>query len=249
MGLYLLLLLPLVIGGIIAAINDSSVAVKIDSFTDWLTSRKSKITPESGKFSRFFIRPFLWAALQVNGFADGVKHDGMKSGIRVASYLYIIGLFLYLSMMLVALIVVMIIFAVIMLVVDFFDGSSGGRVVTRSVRKSRIFGGEYVETVDQSGKVVSTSEVKDRIFGGQYVETKDNSGKVVSTSESKERLFGDSYVETKDTEGRVVSTSESKERIFGGSYVETKDAEGNVIAVSEEKEGLFGDRRVETSTR
>jgi hypothetical protein len=239
---------PVIIGVIVALVNHSYFDNKLEELIRWLSSRKLKITSESGKFNKYFVRPFLWLALKISGITENITHSGLKTGIRLAAYIYLAGLFLYLFITFVFLIAAFIVIGIAFWIYDKFTSSGTETVVTRTEWKSRIFGDDYFETRDADGKLIAVSEEKERFFGDKYVETRDASGKVISTSEENERLFGDNYTETRDATGKVISTSEVKERLFGDNYVETKDTSGIIISTSEKKERLFGDNYLETTT-
>lgn len=93
---YVILFLPVIIGIIIGLFNNPEVDNKIDKFQNWLSFRKQKITPASGKLNRYLTRPFLWIALKIKEWTNDINHSGVKSGLRIILYSYLGGLFLYL---------------------------------------------------------------------------------------------------------------------------------------------------------
>ncbi|HSH52018.1 MAG TPA: hypothetical protein VK982_09890 [Bacteroidales bacterium] len=93
---YVILFLPVIIGIIIALFNNPEVDNKVDKFQDWLSYRRQRITPASGKLNRYITRPFLWLALKIKEWTNNILNPGVKSGLRVTLYIYLGGLFLYL---------------------------------------------------------------------------------------------------------------------------------------------------------
>ena len=77
---YLILFSPFIIGIIIALLNNQVVDNNVDKFQNWLSYRKQKITPSSGKLNRFLTRPFLWIALKIKEWTNNINHSGIKSG-------------------------------------------------------------------------------------------------------------------------------------------------------------------------
>ncbi|MCL5030100.1 MAG: hypothetical protein M1480_13895 [Bacteroidetes bacterium] len=86
---YLILFSPFIIGIIIALLNNPTIDNNVDKFQNWLSYRKQKITPSSSKFNKFLTRPFLWIALKVKEWTNSIKHSGVKSGLRIALYMFI----------------------------------------------------------------------------------------------------------------------------------------------------------------
>lgn len=133
---YLLLLSPVIIGIIIGLINNPAIDNNVDKFQIWLANRKQKITSTSGKFNRFLIRPFLWLALSVRDWTNNISHNGMKSGIRIAVYIYLGALFLYLFITFAIILAIIIMIGIAFWIYEKVSGGSSGSVTVTKRRVS-----------------------------------------------------------------------------------------------------------------
>lgn len=101
--LFLILgLSPLVIGGIIAAVNSLNVNNSTEKIEAWTRRQQSLVTTKKGWFSRYIINPILWALVKFFNWTDSFTHRGTKNGVRIAATLYLIAawcLLLYLVLM------------------------------------------------------------------------------------------------------------------------------------------------------
>jgi hypothetical protein len=123
---YLLLLSPVIIGIIIGLINNPAIDNNVDKFQNWLSDRKQKITSKSGKLNRFLIRPFLWLALNVRDWTNNISHNGMKAGIRIAVYIYLGALFLYLFITFAIIVAIIIMIGIAFWIYEKVSGGSPG---------------------------------------------------------------------------------------------------------------------------
>ena len=121
---YFIFFLPIIIGAIIALINNPTVDNNVSKFEDWLSYQKQKITPYSSKINRFLTRPFLWLALKIKDWTNNINHAGVKSGLRVISYLYLGGLFLYLFVTFAILIAIVVMIGIVFWIYDKFFSNS-----------------------------------------------------------------------------------------------------------------------------
>jgi hypothetical protein len=107
--LFLILgLSPLVIGGIIAAVNSLAVNNSTEKIEAWARKQQSSAATKKGWLSRYIINPILWLLVKFFNWTDSFTHRGIKNGVRVAATLYLIAAWcflLYLAFM-VALVVV-----------------------------------------------------------------------------------------------------------------------------------------------
>lgn len=128
-----LLLVPLFIGGIIAAINANQVNDATESAETRLRGWQRSSAARTGFFFRYVLNPLLWAIVKFCDWTDGFAHRGAKNGTRVAATLYLIALWLLLIYA-----AVIIVIAVVILIVVFYiaakvlSSSSGSTEVTYS---------------------------------------------------------------------------------------------------------------------
>lgn len=86
----ILLLTPLVIGGIIAAMNSDNVNNTTENAEAWTRKTQSKTSIKEGWFSRYVANPILWIIVKFCDWTDGFTHRGLKNGTRIAATLYLI---------------------------------------------------------------------------------------------------------------------------------------------------------------
>lgn len=109
---------PIIIGIIIALLNKPTIDNSVEKFQTWLSYRKQLITPYSGKLNRFLTRPFLWLALKIRDWTSNISHSGIKSGLRIALYIYLGGLFLYLFITFVIIIAIIALIGIAFIIYD-----------------------------------------------------------------------------------------------------------------------------------
>jgi len=105
----ILLIAPLLIGAVIAAVNAEDLNDLFDRLEAWLRRRKQRTAEQKGWFSKKVIAPLLWSVVAVCDWTTGFLHRGLKTGVRVTAILYVVAVWLLL--LYVALIVVLVILA------------------------------------------------------------------------------------------------------------------------------------------
>ena len=247
---------PIVIGGIIAAINADSVNDITEKAEAWTRKTQYKVASNNGWFNKYITNPILWIIVKFSDWTDDFSHRGLKNGIRVVATLYLVGIWVYVLfaafMIIVTLaIVALVLYIVFKVLLNSDDNVKKGYETSQklfgtnaksgySEKKERLFGGEYTQYYDANGIPVETAEVKERFFGGRYVQYYDKNGNEIGTSELKERFFGGQYEQHYDENGNETGISEEKERLLGGKYIQHSDEDGNNTGTSEQKERLFG---------
>lgn len=94
----LLLLSPVLIGAIIAALNSDPANDATEKAEAWIRTRQKLVSAKTGWFSRYIANPVLSIIVQFSDWTDSLSHRGLKNGIRVASTLYLLaacGVLLY----------------------------------------------------------------------------------------------------------------------------------------------------------
>ena len=217
----IVLVTPLVIGVIIAAINNQWLNGTIEKVEPWVRRRQQSAAQKRGWFSKFVTHPPLWTITKFCDWTDGVAHRGLRSGLRVTATLYAIAAWLFVLYVAFIVVVVILVLFVCLLVLGLIlklkEGTSPGRASSddtrramhdgRSEEKETFLGGKYTQYYDKEGDAVATEEVKERLLGGQYVQCYDKDGNEIGTKELKETLFGGTYVQQYDEEGNKVGTA------------------------------------------
>lgn len=102
-----MLLSPVLIGAIIAALNSNVVNDATEKAEAWIRATQKLVSAKTGWFSRYVANPVLSIIVKFSDWTDSLSHRGLKNGIRVASTLYLLaacGVLLYGIIMLIAMI-------------------------------------------------------------------------------------------------------------------------------------------------
>jgi len=236
----ILLLSPLVIGGIIAAVNAEGVNNTTEKAEAWTRKTQANVGSKNGWFSRYIANPILWLIVKFSDWTDNFAHRGLKNGTRVAATIYLIGIWCYLlvvAFMVIAVIAIGIFVIYIVLKVlfksddDVRDGYEKGR---------RIFGAAGSgQRVNQKTGVIQ----REGVFGWNDTDERidPETGKVQSKG-----IFG-----YNDTETRIDPETGNiqKDGFFGYNDTDTRvNPETGVI----QKNGTFGwtdtDERINPET-
>lgn len=113
----ILLLSPLVIGGIIAAINADGVNNTTEKAEAWTRRTQTNTSLKDGWFSRYIANPILWIIIKFSDWTDGFKHRGLKNGTRVAATLYLLAAWCFIIYAALMIAVVLVIVGVILYIV------------------------------------------------------------------------------------------------------------------------------------
>jgi len=160
----ILFTLPLVIGGIIAIINSTGVNNTIEKFEAWIRKRQQKTSINSGWFAKYIINPMLWLIVKFSDWTDGFAHRGFKNGVRIATTLYLIAIWLFL-LYAVFIIVVIIVIAVIILWIVFKLALNSNEDVKKGYKQGK--------NIVSSSKIMNSMANKSKIYKG-YLKGWDN---------------------------------------------------------------------------
>lgn len=245
----LLFFFPVFLGAVVALAKPLRVVNWTDQVGVWVGKKRSQLSGRSGFGSRFLLRPFYWGLGKIDQWTGQIEDQFIRSGVRAGSYTYYIAAVAY--VVLVATIVVIAIVLVLAAIwlgfwlLGVMLGDGEGSRSGYSVRRTRVFGGEYTQHYDESGKAVGTSEDKEGILGGKYTQHYDESGRKAGYSEKNEGLLGGKYSQHYDDQGDKAGHSDEREGLLGEKYTAYYDKDGTKIGRSDKKEGLFGEQYVE----
>jgi len=130
-------LIPLVIGGLIAAVNSNQVNEATEKAEAWARVQKNRRSNGTGWFSGYVLYPFLWAVVGGCDLTNDFSHRGLKNGARVAGTLYLFSLWLFLLYVAFSVVVGLILFGVALYIVAKLLSISGGTTSTTSTRPQR----------------------------------------------------------------------------------------------------------------
>lgn len=113
----ILVFTPLIIGGIIAALNRDNINDITEKVESWVRKTHSNTVSKSGWASRFVANPILWIIVKFCDWTDNFKHRGLKNGTRVTATLYLIAAWIYLLLAAIMILVSIAICALIIYIV------------------------------------------------------------------------------------------------------------------------------------
>ncbi len=90
------LLLPLIAGGTIAALNADSINETTEKIEAWFREKQQFFSGKTGKIYRFALNPLLFLIVKFSNWTDSFDNRGLKNGTRVTITLYLIGIWLLL---------------------------------------------------------------------------------------------------------------------------------------------------------
>jgi len=122
----ILLLSPLIIGGIVAAVNTDGMNITTEKAESWVRRNQSIISNKSGWFFNYILNPVLWLIVKFSDWTDSFSHRGLKNGTRVASTLYLIAAWCFLLYVAFMVVLVVIITIAILYIIFKVIASSGG---------------------------------------------------------------------------------------------------------------------------
>lgn len=96
--LILLLVVPLLIGYALVLLKIGSVHAFTVDFYYWLKEKRQNILSGKGKLdniAKFTMEPLYSLLIAINDWTENIENTGLKSGVRIAGYLYLIGIVLF----------------------------------------------------------------------------------------------------------------------------------------------------------
>jgi hypothetical protein len=131
-----LLLTPLLVGGLIAALNKDGVNDATEQVEAWVRSRQQRTSLATGWFMRYVINPVLWAIVKFCNWTDGFAHRGGKNGVRVGGSLYLVAIWLMLIYAAIMIVIAIVIIIVSLWILGKFLSSSNGTTEYRYTRSA-----------------------------------------------------------------------------------------------------------------
>ena len=136
----IILLSPIAIGGIIAALNADNVNNITENAEAWTRKTQIKVSSKNGLFSNYIANPILWIIVKFSDWTDSFEHQGIKNGARIAATLYLIAAWLYILFFAFMLLVVLAIGALVLYIVFKVLANSDSDVKQGYEKGSRIIG-------------------------------------------------------------------------------------------------------------
>ncbi|TAK32786.1 MAG: hypothetical protein EPO28_17575 [Saprospiraceae bacterium] len=219
---------PLIVGGIIAAINANSVNDTTEKVEAWTRRTQTNVSTKSSWFYRYIVNPVLWTIVKFSDWTDSFTHRGLKNGVRVAASLYLVAAWCFIFYAALMFIVIVAI-VIAILYVGFKVLLDSNEDVRRGYEKGRSIigsGGSGTRTNPETGIIQ-----EEGLFG--YIDTDTRVNQETGVIQKK-GLFG-----WNDTDERIDPESGKiqKEGFLGYNDTDTKvNQETGVI----QKKGLLG---------
>jgi hypothetical protein len=238
---------PLIIGGIIAAVNSDDINNATEKAEAWTRKTQSKVSKKKNLLNRYLINPVLYTLVVFSNWTDSFKHCGIKNGVRVAATLYLIAAWCFLIYAAFMVVLFLVITAVVIYVAIVVIGAllNGSNTANNDFRTSFEKGRRIVGPVG-AGKRINqeTGRIeKDGLFGWNETDERidPDTGNIQT-----EGFFGwqDSDTRINQETGNI-----QKDGFFGYSDSDTRiNPETGII----QKNGIFGwadtDERINTET-
>lgn len=208
--LYLLIgFAPASVGALLAILNWMPVNESVERAMVWMYDRFSAAQASNGKINNYLVMPFLFCVLKLVGYANPIKHAGLRSGVMAMSSLYVAEAFVLLSYIAVSIVIALAIIALAFLVVGFIFSQMGS---------NNSSGKDYSSMLGPKGSRSTSSFFGIDLPNGTRVNDK---GQIM-----KEGMFWDSPTGMKiDDKGRLV-----EEGTFFDSPTGTKiDKKGRIV--------------------
>ena len=96
--LILLLIVPLFIGCVLVFLKIGAVHAFTVDFYYWLKEKRQNILSGQGKLAqiaKLTLEPLYSLLIAINDWTENIENTGTKSGVRIAGYLYLIGILLF----------------------------------------------------------------------------------------------------------------------------------------------------------
>lgn len=230
---------PLVVGGVIAAVNlDASNAVT-ERVEAWARARYERTSERPGWFLRYVVNPLLWMIVTFCAWTDGFTHRGIKNGTRVAAALYLVTawlFFLYIAVMVI--IAIALVVAAIWVVLKVLAGAS----TPSDSEDDRLSGYEavrgsksYVKTGMFSETESGHTDEDGRVFRKTGMFTDEEIGRIAEdgTTFKKTGMFSEEETGRTGEDGRVYR----KTGMFSEEEVGRIDPDGRLF----KKTGMFSE--------
>lgn len=238
----LLLLGPMLVGGMIAAMNSDAANGATERAEAWVRRKHGVTSGSTGWLKGYILNPLLWAIAKFCDWTDNFSHRGLKNGARVTAALYIIAAWLFVLYLAVIAVIAIVMIGIALYVAfkilgstsdtddDNVERTSGSDVAYRrrgsvSYTKTGMFSEEETGRTDESGRVFR----KTGMFSEEEIGRIDEEGRAFE----KTGMFSEEQTGRTDADGRIFR----KTGMFSEEEVGRVDESGKVF----KKTGMFSE--------
>ncbi len=90
-----ILIIPFIIGFLLVFLKIEAIHKFTNKFCEWIIQKNENILSKDIKILKFTLSPFYSLLIATNYYTKEIKNDGLKTGIRIATYLWVIGFFIW----------------------------------------------------------------------------------------------------------------------------------------------------------
>lgn len=141
------LLLPIAIGCLIPILRLVEVSIWLNSGEKWLERGAAKAKSWTGKIGRYLARPFFALSLWCTRKAEPISDPHFRAGVRLATALYVVGIFAVLALAAAYIIAVIVVFILAIVVIGWLVSLSSRSSSSNSYSESSSSGGWLCESV------------------------------------------------------------------------------------------------------
>lgn len=238
----LLLAFPLLAGVSVWSMKPASTLARMDNWCNWILNRKKQASSSNGFFGRYWGRPVLYLSGLLVRWTEKIGDPYLRSGARIALFLYF-GAFILVATLLLAYLAVVVVVGIVAIIVTiwilskvFSSGEDDSPL--RSTRSSERASGRDDEEERRREMLLNAGTRGRKVYKktGMFAEAEhgrvDNEGRIYQ----KTGMFSEEQVGRIDQDGRVFT----KTGLFSEEEVGRIREDGGVY----EKSGVFSEDKI-----
>jgi hypothetical protein len=247
MEIYFILFFPVVAGVIVALVNSITINHRIDGFIIWVENKKTSITNDSGKFSRFLFKPTYWAILNMCKLTSKIKNDRLRYGVRTLSFLYTGYIFAYILFAIgfvILFLIAFIFFIWLVLRFTLYKDEDDYRTYSPSNEINKEKSLLNLKHYDREGKKTGYSRETYSIFGRNVTEHFDESYNKTGYTKKENGIMGGEYEQHYNRNGQKIGRSAIETGLLGDEFIQHYNYDGKKIGYSKKEKGILGDESI-----
>ncbi len=220
----LVLVSPLIGGGIIAFINTNSVNELTEKVEAWIRRTQTNVSAKSSWFYNYIVNPILWIIVKFSDWTDSFAHRGLKNGMRVAATLYLIAAWCFLIYAAFMIAVMLVIGAVVIYVIFRILVNSNGEVKRGYEKRPTVFNSKNQNRKEETTDYVGVKGKK--IYSGTNWFNEELKGRVDDDGNIYRgtNWFNEDKIGRIDEDGNILEGT----NYFNEKKVGRIDADGNL---------------------
>ena len=228
---WMFMLSPLLLTVLVQQLKWNRAVTASDAIGGWIGHSEIKAAQQSGYFASFVKYPFLWSANKLYALSSKINNQFLKAGVRLAFFIYLTGLTVYLVFMVtIYAIAFAIIVGVFWIIATLFGVETKSN---RTSRKATVYSGSSFLTERVTGRVDADGNVYEgsNVFNERKVGRVDDEGNRYEGT----NVFNEQKVGHTDKDGNIIEGT----NIFNEQKMGRIDEAGNVF----EGSNVFNERK------